>query len=344
MREASGPGPLEKGGLTQAWHEAPLQQSTTEDALLRLAATLRDGGYRFTTPTPATHALVNRRPGNAWARSVEDVFGWSRPFRDGLLAPGLVELMRQADVLAPVSNGSGEGWRSLVRLSSLARDQGDLLFLHSPFPTDAADAVFFGPDTTRFALALEAHLASSGMRVRRAVDIGCGAGPGAVLIGLAHRDAEVLAVDINDAALRLTRVNAALAGAGNVVSRRSDLLTGVEGGFDLIVSNPPYLVDPGNRAYRHGGGPLGAELSLAIAAAAPDRLAPGGTLLLYTGAAVVNGTDPFRTAVADRLGSRGVSWRYREVDPDVFGEELTGGAYGDADRIAAVVLTAKKAE
>ena len=325
-----------------------MQHSTTEDALLRLAATLRDGGYRFVTPTPATHALVNRRPGNAWARSVEDVFGWSRPFRDGLLAPDLVELMRRADVLAR----AGEGWRSLVRLSSLARasasSRDDLLFLHSAFPTDAADAVFFGPDTTRFAAALEAHLAGAAAPraapVRRAVDIGCGSGPGAVLIGLAHRDAEVLAVDINDAALRLTRLNAALAGAGNVAPCRSDLLAGVDGQFDLIVSNPPYLVDPGNRAYRHGGGPLGAELSLAIVAASPDRLALGGTLLLYTGAAVVNGTDPFRTAVADRLHDRGVNWTYREVDPDVFGEELAGGAYADADRIAAVVLTAKKVE
>ena len=328
-----------------------MQQSAPDDALLRLAAALRDGGYRFVTPTPATHALVNRRPGNAWARDARDVFGWSRPFRDGVLAPDLVALMREAGVLAP-AGGEGEGWRSLVRLSSLAgsgdrggdRGGDDLLFLHSAYPTDAADAVFFGPDTSRFAAALGAHLASNPAPVRRAVDIGCGAGPGAVLIALAHPGAEVLAVDINDAALRLTRVNAALAGAGNVVACRSDLLKGVDGAFDLIVSNPPYLVDPGARAYRHGGGPLGAGLSLAIAAEAPARLAPGGTLLLYTGAAVVNGTDPFRAAVADRLSGRGVGWTYRELDPDVFGEELMGGAYGDADRIAAVVLKAKKTE
>ena len=90
-------------------------------------------------------------------------------------------------------------------------------------------------------------------------------------------------------------------------------------------------------------GPSWAERTGPLAAA-PARLAPGGTLLLYTGAAVVNGTDPFRAAVADRLSGRGVGWTYRELDPDVFGEELMGGAYGDADRIAAVVLTAKKTE
>ena len=170
-----------------------MQRSTSEAALLRLAATLRDSGYQFVTPTPATHGQVNGRPGNAWARGVEDVFGWSRPFCDGVLAPGVVALMEEAGVLAP----AGVGWRSLVRLSSL----GGRLFLHSAYPTDAADAVFFGPDTYRFAAALEAHLATRQARVHRAVDIGCGAGPGAVLIALARPRAEVLAVDINDAAL-----------------------------------------------------------------------------------------------------------------------------------------------
>ncbi len=313
-----------------------MQRSTSEAALLRLAATLRDGGYRFITPTPATHERVNRRAGNAWARGVEDVFGWSRPFREGVLAPGIVALMEEAGVLAR----AGEDWRSLVRLSSL----GDALFLHSAYPTDAADAVFFGPDTYRFASALDAHLAARPAPVRRAVDIGCGAGPGAVLIALSRPGAEVLAVDINEAALRLTRVNAALAGADNIAAHRRDLLSGVPGQFDLIVSNPPYLVDPAARAYRHGGGPLGAGLSLAIVAAAPARLAPGGTLLLYTGAAVVNGTDPFRMAAAERLRGQGIRWTYCEVDPDVFGEELAGGAYAETDRIAAVVLTATKQE
>ncbi len=177
--------------------------------------------------------------------------------------------------------------------------------------------------------------------MRRAVDIGCGAGPGALLVARARPEAEVLAVDINEVALGLTRVNAALAGLP-VAARHSDLLSGVDGRFDLVVSNPPYLADPAERAYRHGGGPLGAALSLAILDAALDRLAPGGTLLLYTGAAIVNGDDPFRAAVGARCAASGHAWRYREVDPDVFGEELDSGAYVTCDRIAAVVLTATR--
>ena len=303
--------------------------SRADDALISLVRAVQGTGYTFVTPTPATIARVNARRGSEWASDLRGVLGWSRPFRDDLtLPPGIMAAMRAAAVMAPVPGGL----RSLVRLSTL----DGALFVHSAYPTSAADAVFFGPDTYRFAAAIRAHRPAS--PVRRAVDIGCGAGPGAVLVARAHAGAEVLAVDINDAALRLTRVNAAVAGV-RVSAVNSNLLLGVDGAFDLVVANPPYLVDPDERAYRHGGGPLGAGLSLAILDAALDRLARGGTLLLYTGAAIVNGADPFHDAAATRLAQADTVWTYRELDPDVFGEELEGGAYTAADRIAAVLLT-----
>ncbi|HYZ63535.1 MAG TPA: class I SAM-dependent methyltransferase [Acetobacteraceae bacterium] len=312
---------------------APYSRATMlerEAALLQLARQVAETGYRFVTPTPATHGRVNARPGAAWARDLRDVFGWSRPFREGVVPAAILDTMREAGVLAPHAGGS----RSLVRFSTLQ----DLLFVHSAYPTLEADAVFFGPDTYRFARAILAHPRDT---VRRAVDIGCGAGPGAILVARAHPEAEVLAVDINDAALRMTRVNATLAGA-TVRTVRSDLLSGTEGIFDLIVANPPYLVDPAGRRYRHGGGALGAGLSLAILDAAIERLAPGGTLLLYTGAAVVGGEDSFREGSRTRLAGSGLAWTYDEIDPDVFGEELEHGVYTQADRIAAVLLTATK--
>jgi hypothetical protein len=39
------------------------------------------------------------------------------------------------------------------------------------------------------------------------------------------------------------------------------------------------------------------------------------------------------------IDKAGYSWSYREVDPDVFGEELETEIYSRAERIAAVVLT-----
>ncbi len=311
-------------------HPTPPHQPVAD--LADLARAVQATGYAFVTPTPASHARVNARPGAEWAATLRDVFGWSRPFRTGTVSPGIHALMARAGVLAP----HGDGWRSLVRLSCL----DGLLFMHSAYPTEAADAVFFGPDTYRFAQAI---LAVRGRPVARAVDIGCGAGPGAILIARDHPQAAVFAVDINDAALRLTEANAAVAGVA-VQAVHSDLLSALPGEFDLIVSNPPYLVDPGERAYRHGGGDLGAGLSLAILDAGIGRLAPGGMLLLYTGAAIMDGADPLRKAAEGRLASSGLSWTYREMDPDVFGEELEGGAYASADRIAAVVLTVSRPE
>lgn len=300
-------------------NEERFWRDADDDALFRFACAIRDSGYGFTTVTPATHLRVNSRAGNAWANDMAGVFGWSRPFRAELLPPDLFALMRAAGVAAP----HRDGWRSLVRFSTLDGQ----LFIHSAFPTDDADAVFFGPDTYRFANAIKTWLS---------------AGPGAILIALTRPEAEVLALDINHAALRMTRINTALAAVTNVAPRHSDLLADAEGLFDLIVANPPYLVDPAQRTYRDGGGPLGIELSLRIVDAALERLAPAGTLLLYTGAAVFNGLDPLRKAAEARLAATDVAWSYREVDPDVFGEELVADAYADADRIAAVVLTVSR--
>lgn len=305
-------------------------EAAQDRALLRLVQLIRDRGYHFVTPTPLTHERVNQRLENATATDLAGVFGWSRPFQHELLPPALFSLMDQADAL----ERSGSRWHSRVRISSLHGQ----LFVHSPFPTNNPDAVFFGPDTYRFADAIQAHLRQRDGEIRHAVDIGCGSGAGAILVAQARPAAQVLALDINPAALRMARINAALAGVDNLQTCHSDLLQAVSGDFDLIVANPPYLVDPAQRAYRHGGGPLGAELSLAIVDSALQRLTPGGTLLLYTGVAMVDNQDPFLAELRQRLDDSHLRWHYREVDPDVFGEELLNEAYRHCERIAAVVL------
>jgi methylase of polypeptide subunit release factors len=306
--------------------------SLVDLSLVELVRLVGKTGYRFTTVTPETHRRVNARFGGAPARDLRDVFGWSRRFDPAILPPGLFDLARAAEAFV----ADGEGWRSRYRISTL----GDFCFLHSAFPTEDADAVFFGPDTYRFIAALEQDVgAVAGWR--RAADIGCGSGAAGIFLAGIAPDASTVLTDINPAALKLSAINAASARAANVDIRVSSLLDDVDGAFDLIVANPPYLLDPGKRLYRHGGGARGEGLSLAIVDAALARLAPGGTLMLYTGVAIVDGIDPFRDSVAARLRDSVHTWRYREIDPDVFGEEL---AHLDADRIAAVFLTLTKAK
>ena len=305
-----------------------------EQALVALVEALRARDYAFTTVTPATHERVNRRPTSARAQSLRDVFGWSRPFDESLVPPDLLALMREAGALLEEDTGLRAG----IRVSSLDGE----LFVHSAYPPTATDAVFFGPDTSRFVAAVIEHLERRTSSVRRAVDIGCGSGAAGIAIGKRAPEAEVVLVDVNEAALRAASVNARVARVRGAVPLRSNLLGAAAGTFDLIVSNPPFMIDRTGRTYRDGGGRLGEGLSLAVVDAARERLAPGGSLVLFTGAVIVDGEDPFRDAATAACERAGLAWSYREFDPDAYGEELDGPAYAEADRIALVVLTATR--
>ena len=194
--------------------------SPEDRALVALVDLLRNEGYHFTTVTPLTQARVNNRQGNEWARDLAGVFGWSRRFQPRLLPASLFNLMNAADVLETET----DGFRARIRVSSL----GGQLFVHSAYPTLAADSVFFGPDTVRFVGAVNHALKSKKKEVMRAADIGCGAGPGAIAIATEVPDAEVLMLDINDRALRYARVNA-LANQVAALALYSDVLRGCRG-------------------------------------------------------------------------------------------------------------------
>jgi methylase of polypeptide subunit release factors len=241
--------------------------------------------------------------------------------------------------------------RSTVRISSI----DDELFLHTAYPTLQEEAVFFGPDTYRFARFIQQALrngeggdarlqrvASRG-RPFRVLDVGCGSGAGALVAARALDSAgsnaavELTMNDINPLALQYAKANAAN-GRLQVKLAEGDALSAVGGQFDLIISNPPYLHDAARRTYRHGGARLGRALSVRIAQESLGRLAPGGQLLLYTGVAIVDGVDPFRAEMLPLLNEANCAWSYSEIDPDVFGEELEQPVYAHVDRIAAVGL------
>ncbi|WP_233609793.1 MULTISPECIES: methyltransferase [Corallococcus] len=301
-----------------------------EAALVALGEELRARGYTFTTVTPETHRRVNARPGAERAHSVRDVFGWSRPLGPGVLEPRLVSLLEEAGALGDCRDGTH---RSRVRFSSL----GTGLYVHSAWPTSEKDAVFFGPDTYRFCALLRKVPGS----FRRVVDLGCGSGAGG--LSVAARSEAVVLADLNPLALEFSRVNAKLNNAARVEAVHSDLLRDVSGRFDLIMANPPYLADTDGRTYRDGGGTHGTELSVRIVRESVERLEPGGTLVLYTGAPVVEGEDLLRTALEPVWREAPLSEvRYEELDPDVFGEELEKEPYAGVERIALVALVARR--
>lgn len=292
-------------------------------ALLDVGTQLRELGYTFTTATPETHRRNNAR--HARAESVRDVFGWSRPFTRDVLPARMFAAALAAGVVVP----EGELFRATVRFSTLARG----LYVHSAYPTLSPDSVFFGPDSYRFVALLSRSVGSA----RRCVDVGCGSGAGA--LSLSDRVDRIVLTDLNTQALRFARVNAELAGvADRVEFACGDLLAPIEGDFDLVIANPPYLVDAAQRAYRNGGGSLGEGLAVRIVDQARKRLMPGGRLVLYTGAPIVGGRDVVRLSIAPLL--EGTQWTYEELDPDVFGEELDQPAYAAVERIAVVAAVA----
>lgn len=305
-------------------------------ALVDLGRELQAAKYRFVTVTPETH---RRRLANdtardrSAARDARDVFGWSKPFRADVLPARWVDLLRRARAL----DENGEELRARVRASTLGED----LFFHSAYPTTSADSVFFGPDTYRYARLIEsaARERPAGARTGTIVDVGCGAGPGGIVALRAGLASRAILVDVNDAALRLARVNAMLAKLeDSVTAVASDVLSSVADPIDVVVTNPPYLKDPGARTYRDGGGAFGEALAVRIVREALGRVRSGGRIVVYTGVAIVDGEDVFLREIEPLCREARATWTYEEIDPDVFGEELETAAYASADRIAAVGL------
>jgi hypothetical protein len=304
--------------------EGPLPDADL--ALVALLGRLDALGYNFVTPTPATHKRVVERPEKKEARDLRDVFGWSLPFSRDLLPADLVALLERGGALLV----EGDRCRSRLRASRVE----NLLFLHGAYPTDRPDAVFLGPDTHRFVRFVGAALAGRG-GVRLRVDWGAGAGAGGILAARRLPGASATLVDANPEALRLARINAAAAGVA-VETIHGASLDAAPGDPDLVIANPPFIMDEGGPAYRNGGDMLGARLSRDWALAAAKRLPPGGRMLLYTGSAIVAGRDALREALERDLAPLGCGLSYEEVDPDIFGEQLDLPSYRPVERIAAV--------
>jgi release factor glutamine methyltransferase len=128
----------------------------------------------------------------------------------------------------------------------------------------------------------------------RVVDVGTGSGVIALSLAAEFPEAEIVAADISEDALALARENAErLRLADRVRFLKSNLLENIEGVFDLIAANLPYISTEErqtlSREVLHDpevalfGGVGGDERVRKLIAQAPLRLGPGGILALEIG-------------------------------------------------------------
>ncbi len=142
-----------------------------------------------------------------------------------------------------------------------------------------------------------AGLLPPGTPVRRAVDVCTGSGCLAILLAEHYPKAAVDALDLSPAALEVAAINVKAHAAGKRVRlHASDVFDAVPpppGGYDLVVSNPPY--EPSAHVDRqqpefaaeprlaHDGGPDGLAIVRKLLRQARDRLAPHGIVAVEIG-------------------------------------------------------------
>jgi release factor glutamine methyltransferase len=161
------------------------------------------------------------------------------------------------------------------------------------------------PETEQLVELVESRIEN---RESRIVDVGTGSGVIALSLAAKFPEAKILAIDVSDDALALAQENAARLNLSNRVRfLKSRLLENVEGVFDLIVANLPYISTQErhtlSREVLHDpevalfAGTEGDELVRDLIAEAPSRLGPGGTLALEIG---LGQRDAFLSALAEK--------------------------------------------
>jgi release factor glutamine methyltransferase len=244
--------------------------------------------------------------------------GGSDPARDARLllrwASGLDAAALSAALDAPCAGAEAERFEAAITRraarSPLSHVIGFREFWGRRF-TVTPDVLDPRPETeTLIAWALEGGPAA------RILDLGVGSGCILLTLLAEWPEATGVGVDASAAALAVAAANAEALG---VVSRvrltPSDWFSGVEGEFNLVVSNPPYLdaadmdaLGPEERAepaLALHGGPDGLAPYRAIAAGLDVALAPGGAAFVEIGA----GQEAAVAAIFRAEGFAGVAMR-----------------------------------
>jgi release factor glutamine methyltransferase len=150
------------------------------------------------------------------------------------------------------------------------------------------------------------------------VDVGTGSGCIALALAKELPEAEIHATDVSQSALEIAHANAArLQLEQRVHFYEGDLLKGLQGQFDVVVSNPPYVgesekdtvqlevrkFEPRNAVF---AGPKGTEVIERLIPEAWAALRPGGWLVMEISGTIVEGVRALLNG-----------WQEVEIIPDL---------------------------
>ena len=169
--------------------------------------------------------------------------------------------------------------------------------------------------------------------VGRALDLGTGCGVQALLTA-AHAE-QVIAVDLNPRALWLTDLNRRLNGITNVECRAGDLFAPVAGEtFDLIVTNPPFVISP-SREYLFRDSAIEEDgLSRAVVTESAGALVEGGFAHIMCNW-VARKDEPWSAAVESWIDGRGCDaliLHYDTLEPLRYAAAWNEDLASDTDR------------
>ncbi|MFI7387476.1 methyltransferase [Streptomyces sp. NPDC049813] len=176
--------------------------------------------------------------------------------------------------------GAGDDVAATVDVRPYGGPDGEDWFIVSDLGCAVGGAGGIGSDDEGVVLGVGgASTTLAGLTVRTPVDsaLDLGTGSGIQALHAARHATRVTATDLNPRALHITALTLALSGVPAADLREGSLYEPVgEATYDLIVSNPPFVISPGARLTYRDGGMAGDDLCRSLVQGAGEHLNEGG--------------------------------------------------------------------
>ncbi|MFI7408706.1 methyltransferase [Streptomyces sp. NPDC049627] len=258
--------------------DALLGASFTADGLLELLGAPAYAALARSETVPALRATRGDTPLEALVR----LFLLQQPVPHARVADVLpVDACLESGWLVRAGDDSADDLAATVDVRPYGGPGGEDWFIVSDLGCAVGGAGGIGSKDEGVVLGVGgASTTLAGITVRTpvasALDLGTGSGIQA--LHAAQHATRVTATDLNPRALHITALTLALSGAPAADLREGSLFEPLKNGetYDLIVSNPPFVISPAARLTYRDGGMGGDDLCRSIVQGAGERLSEGG--------------------------------------------------------------------